>query len=180
VSQGSWSVPLIVDGQRSRLGGHLWHFSAPSPWPWLGLLAAVLAAALPPLAQRRRLPRSAAAGFALVTTAASVVLLMAFALDAYASPGTWIEGLDAIAFLGVGVWVLLRGLPQWRVAGAAGLGLVGLAVALLEVPIFLHPVVLAILPGTAVRFAAVLALGAGLDAAALGGMLYAEASPIRW
>jgi hypothetical protein len=180
VSRGGWSVPLIVDGHRTRLEGELWHFPAPSPWPSLGLLAAVLASGLAPLALRRRGLRPRAAGFALVATAASVVLLMAFALDAYASPGTWIEGLDAIAFLGVGVWALLRGPLQWRGVGAIGLGLVGLAVALLEVPIFLHPIVLAILPATAVRVAAVLALGAGLDAVALGGLLYAETSPSRW
>ena len=140
----------------------------------------MLAPGLAPLALRRRGQRPRADGFALVATAASVVLLMAFALDAYASPGTWIEGLDAIAFLGVGVWALLRGPLQWRDVGAIGLGLVGLAVALLEVPIFLHPIVLAILPATAVRVTAVLALGAGLDAVALGGLRYAEASPIRW
>jgi hypothetical protein len=104
------------------------------------------------------------------------VILMAFALDPYASPGTWIEGLDAIAFLAVGVWVLFRGPAQWRVAGAIGTGLVALAVGLLEGPIFLHPVVLAILPATAVRFAGILAIGAGLSAAALGGLFYAEPS----
>jgi hypothetical protein len=102
------------------------------------------------------------------------VILMAFALDAYASPGTWIEAFDAIAFLGAGAWVALRGPPHWTVAGAIGVGLVGLAVALLEAPIFLHPVVLAALPATMVRFASVVAIGAGVDAAALGGLFYAE------
>jgi hypothetical protein len=175
VRHGSWAVPVIVDGRRSRLQGELWHFAAPSPWPWLGLLAALLAAGLVPLVLRRRdLGGRAASVLAIAATTASVVILAAFAFDAYASPGTWIEAIDAIAFLGVGVWVLLRGPPRWRLAGAIGLGLVALAVALLEVPIFLHSIVLAILPGGAVRFLDVVALGAGLDAAALGCLFYVE------
>lgn len=175
VSAGSWSVPLIVDGRRSPLSGELWHFGAPSPWPWLGILAVLLAAGTAPLVVRGgESARPAAIVFGVGATAAAVVILLAFALDAYASPGTWIEGLDAIAFLGVGVWALLRGPPQWHVAAAIGLGLVSLAVALLQTPIFLHPIVLAVLPATAVRFAAVVAIGAGLDAAALGCLFYSE------
>jgi hypothetical protein len=179
VSHGSWTVPLIVDGRRSRLHGELWHFPAPSPWPWLGMLAALLAFGLAPLVlPRRGLAGPAATAFAVIATSASMVLLLAFALDAYASPGTWIEGIDATAFLGVGAWALLRGPPQWHWAGAIGVGLVALAVALFDVPVFLHPIVLAVLPATAIRFAAVLAIAAGLDAAALGGLLYAETSAV--
>lgn len=179
VSHGTWNVPLIVDGRRSRLGGDLWRFPAPSPWTWLVVLAVVLGAGLAPMVLRHgHWRRPAAAGCAWAAAAASVVLLMAFALDAYASPGTWIEALDATAFLGVGVWVLLRGPAQWRVAGAIWIGLVGLAVGLLEGAIFLHPIVLAILPATAMRLAGIVAIGAGLDAAAIGGLVYAEAGGV--
>ena len=45
---------------------------------------------------------------------------------------------------------------------------------LLDGAIFLHPVVLAVLPGTAIRLADILAVGAGLGAAVLGGLVYAE------
>jgi hypothetical protein len=180
VRHGSWAVPVIVDGRRSRLEGQLWHFAAPSPLPWLGLLAALLAAGLAPLVRHRQDRYGPAARvLAVAATAASVVILAAFALDAYASPGTWIEGIDAIAFLAVGVWVLFRGPPRWQLAGAIGLGLVALAVALLELPIFLHPIVLAILPGDAVRVLDVVALGAGLDAAALGCLVYVASTPPR-
>jgi hypothetical protein len=172
---GAWSVPVIVDGRRGRLAGELQRFPAPSLSLWLGILAALLAAGLTPLMLRRRdLVGSTAIVFAVVATAACGVILVAFALDAYASPGTWIEGFDAIAFLGVGAWVLRRGPQHWQVAAAAGLGLVGRAVGLLEGAIFLHPIVLAILPGTAIRIADIVAIGAGLDAAALGGLFYVE------
>ena len=173
--QGVWRVPLIVDGRDARLEGELRRFPAPALWPWFGMLAGLLTAGLSPLVLRRRdLAGWAAVVFAVAAAAASVVILVMFALDAYASPGTWIEGFDAIAFLGVGTWVLLRGPQHWHVAAAIGLGLVGLAVGLLEGAIFLHPLVLAILPGTATRILDVVAIGAGLDAAALGCLFYLE------
>jgi hypothetical protein len=184
VRRGAWSIPVIVDGRRTRLGGELWHFPAPSPWPWLGVLVGLLAAGLslrvlrlrdpPSSVERARPAGSVAIAFALAAAAASTVILLAFALDPYASPGTWIEGVDAIAFLGVGVWALLRGPEHLRVAAAIGVGLVGLAVALLEIAIFLHPIVLAVLPATAIRIIDVVAMGAGLNAAALGCFLYVE------
>ncbi len=112
--------------------------------------------------------------FGVVAALACVVVLVAFALDAYASPGTWIEAVDAIVFLGVGVWALLRAPQHWHVGAAIGMGLVAVAVGLLEGAIFLHPIALAVLPGAATRFADILALGAGLDAAVLGGLVYVE------
>jgi hypothetical protein len=52
--------------------------------------------------------------------------------------------------------------------------LVGLAVGLLAGPVFLHPIVLAILPGTIVRVLVVAAIVAGLSAATLGCLSYDE------
>jgi hypothetical protein len=175
VDQGAWSVPLIVDRRSARLEGELRRFPAPSLWLWLVILACVLGASAAPLLLRRRdLARAGAIGCAILAATASVVIALAFALDAYASPGTWIVGLDVIAFLAVGVGVLLRGPQNLHVAGAIGIGLVSLAVGLLDGAVFLHPIVLAILPGTVIRFAEVMAIGAGLNAAALGSMFFAE------
>ncbi len=176
ISHGDWGVPLIVDGRRSTLDGELRRYPPPVLWPWLGGLAALLAGGLAVLVVGRRdLAGRAATGFALAAMASSVVILVAFALDAYASPGTWIEALDSIAFLGVGAWVLFRGPERWRIAGALGIGLVGLAVGLLEGAVFVHPIVLAVLPSAFIRLACVVAIGAGVDAAALGGLFYADA-----
>ncbi len=175
VSRGAWSVPLIVDGQRTHLVGDLRRLPAPAVWPWVGLLAVLLALGLSPLALGRRdLAGPAAIGCGLAAAGSAAVLLVGFALDAYASPGTWIVALDALAFLGVGVWGLRRGPEHLKVAAAAWLGLVGLAVAALGVAVFLHPVVLAVLPGTVIRIVDVVAIGAGLGAAALGGAYYVE------
>lgn len=177
VPGGRWSVPLLVDGRSARLGGELRRYPAPAPGLWLGLLAGLLLAGSIPLRRRwRNLAGRGAIVCAVPAAAAGIVVLIAFVLDAYASPGTWIEAVDALVFLAAGVWVLLRGPEHWRVAGAVGLGLVALAVALLETPIFLHPLVLAVLPGSAVRLAAVLAIGAGLDATVLGAVSYLDAA----
>jgi len=175
VSRGTWVVPLLVDGRRSRLDGELWRFPAPPLWLWLGILAVTLLAGVMPIALwRRDLAGPASIWFGVVAACACGVVVIAFVLDAYASPGTWIEAVDAIAFMAVGVWALLRGPQHWHFAAAIGLGLVALAVGLLEGAVFLHPVVLAVLPGSAVRFADIIAVGAGLVAAVLGGLVYAE------
>jgi hypothetical protein len=174
-NQGVWSVPLIVDGRRARLTGNLRRFPAPSPWPWLGMLVCLLGAgASPQLLRRPGLARAAAIGFAFAAAGASVVIALAFALDTYASPGTWIEGLNEIAVLAVGLGMLLRGPPHLHVGAAIGSGLVGVAVGLSKGAVFLHPIVLAILPGTAIRVLVVMAIGAGLAAAALGCMVYVD------
>jgi hypothetical protein len=179
VSRGTWRVPLMVDGRRVQLQGELRRFHAPALWSWGGVLAVLLAVGVSPLVLGRRdLVGSAAIVCGVVAAVASFVILVAFALDAYASPGTWILALDAIAFLGVGVWGVLRGPEHLHVAAAIGLGLVGLAVALFEGAIFLHPVVLAILPATALRIADVVAMAAGLDAAALGGLFYLQTATL--
>ena len=176
VRSGVWRVPLLVDGRRSRLQGELQRFPAPALWPWLAVLAVLLAGGAPLLLIRRRRERlrPAAVGFAAAAAVASIVVLISFAFDAYASAGTWIEAGDGLAAIAVGCWVMFRGPDQWRVAGAVGLGLVSLAVGLLEGAVFLHPIVLAVVPAVVVRVACVIAIGAGLDAAALGALYYTD------
>jgi hypothetical protein len=173
VERGRWRVPLLVDGTPMRLEGDLRRYPAPSLWPWLAVLAGVLTATPAPLLRgARRLTDALAIAAALAASGACLVLVTAFAFDSYASPGTWIEGVDSLVLLAIGIWALRRGPRQFHVAAAIGMGLVGLAVGLLEGAVFFHPIVLAILPATVVRVAAVVAIGAGIDAAALGAISY--------
>ena len=55
------------------------------------------------------------------------------------------------------------------------LGLLGVAVALSKGEMFFHALVLSALPGTAMRVAAVVAIGAGASAAVLGCVAYVRA-----
>ena len=175
VDRGAWNVPLVVDGRRGGLRGELRRFPDPSPWLWLGVLAAWLGlGAVPLLSPGRDRVRRAAMRLAVVAAGASALTAAALALDGYASPATWIEGLDVMAFLAVGLAVLWRGPPGLHVAAAIWLGLVSMAVALLEGAVCLHPIVLAILPGTVMRLLVTTAMGAGLSAAVLGSTMFAE------
>jgi hypothetical protein len=102
------------------------------------------------------------------------VVELALAFDAYASPGTWIEAVDSIVFLTVGLGVMFRGPENLQMGGAVGVGLVSLAVGLLNGAVFLHPIVLAVLPGTVVRLGVAVAVGGGLGAGVLGCLHYAD------
>ena len=119
--------------------------------------------------------RVGAIGLGLLCALASTVLAVVFALDPYASAGTWILSGDGLVFIAVGVGVILRGPRHWHVGAAIGLGLFGAGIGLSKGAVFFHPIALAILPATVVRSAAIIAIGAGCDAAALGCWIYADA-----
>ena len=129
---------------------------------------------VPRLLHRRELVPRAATALAIAAAAASIAVELALAFDAYASPGTWIEAVDSIVFLVVGLGILFRGPEHLRMGGAVGVGLVSLAVGLLDGAVLLHPIVLAVLPGTIVRLAVAIAVGAGLGAGVLGCLQYAD------
>lgn len=162
-SQTRWTVPISVDGVRTAIVGETKRLRRPALLLWLAVAAAFgLAAAA---------TRSAAAA-GLASATAAIVVAGGFALSAYASPGTWIAGLDELAFVLAGVGVMRWGPPAARLPSAAWLGVVGLAVGLSKGQVFLHALVLSTLPGTATRALAAAAVGAGLAAAGLAGARY--------
>jgi hypothetical protein len=166
VTARAWRIPILVDGRRSRISGRTQRLPAPRFWPWLVLLLALLAATA---ALVRRGARAMTAGLlGAVAAAAALFLAAGFALDSYASPGTWIASVDEAVFLAAAAAGAAWAPPRYRPAGVAALGLVAAAVALSKGAIFLHPIALALLPGTLCRALAVVALAAGGAAAALG------------
>lgn len=179
LAEGVWRVPLVIDGRGGLLSGELRRFPGPPLLLWLAALAGWLAVASVPLIRHRQdLVRTEALALALIAAGAATVVALAFALDAYASPGTWIVGVDVIIFLAVGVGVMRRGPRHLHVAGAIWAGLVSVALGLLDGSVFLHPIVLAVLPGTVMRLLVVTAIGAGASAAALGATLFSEIAAI--
>jgi hypothetical protein len=87
-------------------------------------------------------------------------------------------GVDVIIFLAVGVGVMRRGPRHLDVAAAIWVGLVSAALGLLDGAVFLHPIVLAILPGTVMRLLVVTAIGAGASAAVLGSTQFSEITAV--
>jgi hypothetical protein len=158
-----WSIPVIADGRRTSIAGVVWRPPRPAWWPYA--LVAALAAAL---AARRARPAGVASVACALGAQAGV------ALGAYASAGTWIAGLDETAFAIAGVWLLARGPRLVRTAAAGGLGLLGLAVALSQLPVLLHPIVLSALPPVLARGLVSVAVGAGAASAAAAGLLAAR------
>jgi hypothetical protein len=169
VTSAAWRVPLVVDGRRAELRGELRRFRRPPLWPWLALVAVFGAASAASMRvhDRERL-RRASTVLALAGTVVAVLLGVVFALDRYASPGTWIASADELVFAAVGVGVLLGGPQQARVGAAIGLGLLVLAIGLSYGQALLHPLVLSLLPGTPVRLAVATAIGVGAAASIVG------------
>ena len=166
-TSAAWSIPLRVDGRAAAIAGVTRRLPSPSLWPWLALLAATGAAALV-LVRLRGAGRTAVA-LGTIAAVAGAVTALAFALDSYASPGTWIAGLDELAFVAAGCLVLAFGPGAFRVGAGLGLGLLGLAIALSKGEMFLRADVLSVLPGGVARTVASLAIGAGAAAAVAGG-----------
>jgi hypothetical protein len=163
-SNARWTVPISVDGRHSAITGTTTKLPHPALWPWLVLLALSGLAAL----------RMSPAALGTIAAAAGVVAAAAFALDAYASPGTWIESVDEIFFIVAGLGVLRWGPPVARLPSAMWLGLVAVAIGLSKGPIFFHAIVLAVLPASPVRGLTTIAIGAGTAAAVAGCVVYAR------
>ena len=166
----SWRVPVVVDGRRTAIVGVVWRPRPPTWWPWL--VAAGLLAAAAGVRRRTRVATSVSLG--LASAACALASGAGFAFGAYASPGTWIALLDELAFALAGVGVLAWGPRHIRPAVGGCLGLLGLAVALVQVPVFLHPVVLSALPADVTRALATAAVGAGAGAAFAAAAHYAR------
>lgn|GEM_PF-1856965 len=169
VERARWHVPLIVDGRRTTVSGFIRRRPRPPLWWWLGTVCAAAAAAVGAGSRLggARL-EGASVGLGVLSAGAALLAVAGFALGAYASPGTWLAGANEAAFALVGIGVLLWGPRRFRSAAGAGLGILGLAVGLSLGSIYLHAIVLSVLPGQLVRGAVGLAVGSGLAASVLG------------
>jgi hypothetical protein len=169
VDRGRWSVPIVVNGVRSRLAGTLWRVRAPAALPWfvLGIPFAVATALLFLFGERRRF-RVAAVSFGILSAVAAVASAAGFVFDTYSSEGKWVEAGNELAFVVVGLLLVLRGSSDTRAIAGGGLGLLGLAVGLSKIPVLLHGIVLSALPADLARVLVVLAIWAGAAATVAG------------
>jgi hypothetical protein len=174
VRRGEWQIPLVVDGRRVRLDGEIRRVRAPSPWPWLGLGVPFVVAAALLLSRYRSLLRGAAVVFGAAAAAGTLASAATFALASDASAGRWIEGAWEFLFVLIGLAVVALGPADVRAVAGGALGLLGLAVGLTKLPVFLHGIVLGAFPAALTRASVLFAISAGAAAAAVGVAVFFE------
>jgi hypothetical protein len=164
-----WSVPVLVDGRQVELSGAVWRVPAPAPWSWLaeGLPFAALAALLL-IFRPAQLLETAATALGALAAVTMLVTMAGFALDPYASPGTWIEGGNEAALALAGFVFMARAAPQPRAICGGALGALAFTAGAIKVPVLLHGVVLSVLPRAAARTGVTLMIAAGAAATAVG------------
>jgi hypothetical protein len=171
VDRAPWAVPVVVDGGRAQIQGELVRVPRPSLPLWSALVALC---AFPVVLLRRARTREGAIAAGVLAAGLSVVTTAGFALDAYASPGTLILAFDTLPFVAAGIGVFVWGSREWHPGAAVGIGVLALVIGLAKVDVFLHPVVLSVLPGAAMRVAVAMTIATGFAATALGAACYVQ------
>jgi hypothetical protein len=72
--------------------------------------------------------------------------------------------------------VIVRGKPDTRAIAGGALGLLGLGVGLSKLPVFIHGLVLSVLPSNVARAVVALTIAAGAAATCLGLVVFAVAA----
>ena len=159
-----WSIPLLIDGRRTRLDGWEWYASGPPAWPWLAALLLPLAAAIAAVRYgRRRLHRRLAA--VLVPVAVGAWLAGWIGILVHGGASTLVLALAAVY---AAVTILLVAAALAAASGNARMAVAGIVGALAavftlpEIEAFSRGFVLSALPATAARAAAIVSFTAGL------------------
>ena len=166
---GSWSIPIVLRGQRAAFAGTYVRMPRPHSWLWLGL-ALVLGLGVAAVAWRRPKARPALLVVCGALAAAGVLVASAsFATaDELGARSQWIEFGVVVALVGVAVYGVASGrraLPVWV---AVGMGIVCAALSLGSLGVLWHGYVITSLPSTVTRLAVLLAVVAGTAAGLLG------------
>ena len=169
---GPFAVPFVVDGRRATLRGESRRVPAPAWWPWL-LLAAPFAAAL--VLAFRRDDAVWPTRFAIVAGAATALAALGFALDRYASAGTYVESANEVLIAVACIVVALR-VPRARFAIAGALGTLALFLAATKATVLGRGIVFSALGAWPTRALVVVALASGLAAVTLATWHFLQAA----
>ena len=165
---GAWTVPLLVDGRPTRIGGEIHRVSAPSAWPWIavGAMFAVVTGVVLARRSAGRL-RGACVVLGWIAGLATILAAVGFATASTASEGMVVQSVSEIVLALVGIVFLIRGSRETRAVTGGLLGLLALAAGLTKLQALTHGIVLSALPGQLARLAVVVAISAGAAAAIL-------------
>lgn len=169
VDHGRWAIPVLVDGRRSQLAGEIRRVSAPPPWQLLAIGAAFLAGIVWIVARRNpRLLRSATTAFGVLAAGATIGIAVSFAAASTAAEDVWMESGTELALVLLLLGFMLFGSGDTRALAGGLQGLLGLAVGLTDIPVFLHGIVLSAVPADVMRLFVALAIFAGGAAVVVG------------
>jgi hypothetical protein len=175
IDRKRWAIPLVVDGRSAELIGELERVERPPAWPWISLgLPFVLVTALLLLRRRMSWVRAAAVTLGVTSAVGMLATGAGFAFDPYGSGGKWVAGANELVFALVGIAFVVRGSREVKAIAGGALGFLGLGVGLSKIPVFLHGVVLSVLPGTIARLIVSVTIFAGAAATALGLLVFEE------
>jgi len=160
-----WAVPIVLDGRHGELTGELTRVPKPSIWPWV-LLAALLVLLAVAAARGKRWLWPGAIGLAAAAGLATVANMSGFAFGGLpVSSDRWVLFAVEVGLMLAAIACLTR--LGARLIAVAALAAFSVLQSLSELAVFRHGLVVSALPGTAVRLAAAIGLGAGLGAAGL-------------
>jgi hypothetical protein len=164
-----WSVPLLVDGRRTRVTGWEWYAAGPPLVPWIAAGAVLLAAAGAAVRYAGR-PTQRALAAGLLPAAVGAWLAGWIGILLYGSPSGLVI---ALAITYAVVTVLLVAASVTATAGngrMAAAGIVGALAAVFTVPeldAFTRGFVFSALPGTAARAVALVSFTGGIALTAI-------------
>lgn len=165
----AWSVPLLVDGRRTRVTGWEWYAAGPSLVPWIAACAVLLAAAGAAVRYTGRAAQRALAA-ALVPIAVTAWLAGWIGILLFGTPSALVIALAAAY---AAVTVLLVAAAVTATAGngrMAAAGIVGALAAVFtapEVEAFTRGFVFSALPASAARGVALVSFTGGIALAAV-------------
>ena len=169
---GAFAVPFIVDGRRATLRGEVRRVPAPAWWPWLLLVAPFVAALVVAL---RRDDTTWPLRFGVVAGVATALAALGFALDRYASAGTWVESANEVLIAVACVVVAVR-VPRTRFAIAGALGTIALFLGATKATVLGRGIVFSAFGAWPTRALVVVALASGLAAVVLATWHFLQAA----
>jgi len=159
-------VPATLNGQRVTLGGAFIRYRRPSPWAWLTGVAIVVATALAGTRARPGLRSPVALALGILAGAAALTAFVTFGIaDAPNGQAAWAQIGLGLALGAVVAVALVRLEGERRVVLAGLVGAAAAAASLGSLGVFLHGVIVSVLPGLASRGVCALAVAAGIASA---------------
>ncbi len=161
-----FAIPATLNGERVTLGGAFVRYRRPSPWAWLAGVAIVVATAVAATRAWPGLRAPLALALGILAGAAALIAFVTFGIaDAPSGQAAWAQIGLGVALAAVVAVALARLGGERRLVLAGLVGAAAAAASLGSLGVFLHGVIVSVLPGAASRGVCALAVAAGIASA---------------